>query len=154
MDCVFCAIVEHRLPAHRVYEDEHFIVLLDIFPLRPAHLLIVSREHAPLLKDLSTVARDRLLLLAGRIAAALRASGYAAPGLNMVINDGPSANQHVPHLHLHLIPRRSGDLPALLWRALTRFLPLGRKRLEQGLLRQAQQLRSALDALPEGGEYV
>ena len=154
MDCVFCAIAETRLPAHRVYEDEHFIVLLDIFPLRPAHLLIVSREHAPLLKDLSAAARDRLLLLAGRIAAALRASGYAAPGLNLVINDGPSANQHVPHLHLHLIPRRSGDLPALLWRALTRFLPLGRKRLEQGLQLQAQQLRSALGALGEECGHV
>ncbi len=154
MDCVFCAIVEDRLPAHRIYEDEHFVVLLDIFPLRPAHLLIVSREHAPLLKDLSAAARDRLLLLAGRIAAALRASDYAAPGLNFVINDGPSANQHVPHLHLHLIPRRSGDLPRLLWRALTRFLPLGRQRLEQGFQQQGQRLRDALAALGDGVEHV
>lgn len=144
MDCVFCAIVDDRLPAHRVYEDEHFIVLLDIFPLRPAHLLIVSREHAPLLKDLSAPARDHLLLLAERIAAVLRSTEYAAPGLNFLINDGPSANQHVPHLHLHLIPRRSGDLPALLWRTLTRFLPFGRKRLESSFQEQAQRLRAAL----------
>lgn len=154
MDCVFCAIVGGRLPAHRVYEDEDFIVLLDIFPLRPAHVLIVSREHAPLLKDLSAAARDRLLLLAGRIAEALRASGYAAPDLNFVINDGPSANQHVPHLHLHLIPRRAGDLSSLLWRALTRFLPLGRKRLEQGFEQQAQRLRDALATLGDGPEHV
>ncbi len=52
MDCVFCAIAGGREPAHRLFEDEHFIVLLDIFPLRPAHVLIVAREHAPHLSDL------------------------------------------------------------------------------------------------------
>lgn len=57
MDCVFCAIAGGREPAHRLFEDEHFIVLLDIFPLRPAHVLIVAREHAPHLSDLSAAAR-------------------------------------------------------------------------------------------------
>ena len=56
MDCVFCAIAERRLPAHCLYEDEDFIVLLDIFPLRPAHLLIVAKGHAPLLAELPPVA--------------------------------------------------------------------------------------------------
>ncbi|MHA6493884.1 HIT family protein [Pseudomonas borbori] len=146
MDCVFCAIANDRLPAHRIFEDEQFIVLLDIFPLRPAHVLIVSRQHAPLLRDLCPVARDRLLPLAERIAAAMRASGYAAPGINFLINDGPSANQHVPHLHLHLIPRRAGDLLSLIWRVPTRFLPFGRKRLERSLHEQAQRLRAALES--------
>ena len=49
MDCVFCAIAAGQLPSYRLYEDEDFIVLLDIFPLRPAHVLIVSRQHAPYL---------------------------------------------------------------------------------------------------------
>lgn len=144
MDCVFCAIAGNRLPAHRLYEDEHFLVFLDIFPMRPAHVLIVSREHAPLLRDLPASARDRLLGLGERIAVALRAAGYGAEGINLLLNDGPASNQHVPHLHLHLIPRRSGDLPNLLWRLLTRFLPLGRKRLEARLQRQAAELRTAL----------
>ncbi len=147
MDCVFCAISADRLPAHRVYEDEHFIVLLDIFPMRPAHVLIVSREHAPLLNNLSSNARDRLLTLSQRVSAALRASGYGREGINLLINDGPAANQHVPHLHLHLIPRYSGDLPQLIWRLLSRFLPLGRKRLEARLQLQAEQLRSALSGV-------
>jgi histidine triad (HIT) family protein len=144
MDCVFCAISADRLPAHRVYEDEHFIVLLDIFPMRPAHVLIVSREHAPLLNNLSSNARDCLLTLSQRVSAALRASGYGREGINLLINDGPAANQHVPHLHLHLIPRYSGDLPQLIWRLLSRFLPLGRKRLEARLQLQAEQLRNVL----------
>jgi histidine triad (HIT) family protein len=144
MECVFCAIAEQRLPAVRVYEDEQFIVLLDIFPLRPAHVLIVSREHAPLLNQLSAPACAQLLPLAQRVAAALRGVGYGEHGINFLINDGPAANQHVPHLHLHLIPRRSGDVVPLLWRALTRFLPLARKRLEARFQLEAEQLREAL----------
>ena len=103
------------MPAHLLHEDEHLLVLLDIFPLRPAHVLIVSREHAPLLGDLSVPARDALLALAARVAKAL----YGCPelgvqGINLLLNDGPVANQHVPHLHLHLLPRRRGDVPALV----------------------------------------
>ncbi|MDP3816379.1 HIT family protein [Pseudomonas sp.] len=144
MDCVFCAIAGNQLPAQRIYEDEHFFALLDIFPLRPAHVLIVSREHAPLLDDLSAAARDQLLALAQRLAKALRAAGYGEQGINLLINDGPDSNQHVPHLHLHLIPRRSGDVPQLVWRTLTRFLPLGRGRIEARLQAEAEQLRQAL----------
>lgn len=144
MDCVFCAIVDGRLPAHIVHEDEHFLVLLDIFPLRPAHLLIVAKGHAPLLADLPPVAREALLALADRVGQALYRSDPRVLGINFLINDGPVANQHVPHLHLHLIPRRTGDLPALCWRILTRFLPLGRKRIEARLQQHAQRLRSAL----------
>ncbi|WPC03726.1 HIT domain-containing protein [Pseudomonas benzenivorans] len=144
MDCVFCGIVANRLPAYRLYEDEHFIVLLDVFPLRPAHLLVVSREHAPLLEDLGAAAAERLFAVAQRMAGALRAEGYGVDGINLLLNDGPASNQHVPHLHLHLIPRRAGDLPALLWRSLTRFLPLGRKRLEGHFQHQAARLRHAL----------
>lgn len=144
MDCVFCAIAERRLPAHRLYEDEDFIVLLDIFPMRPAHVLIVSRLHAPFLRDLPPPVRERLLTLAERIAAALRETGFGKNGINLLINDGPDSNQHVPHLHLHLIPRRPGDLPALLWRLLVRFLPMGRKRIEARLQDEAERLRLIL----------
>lgn len=144
MDCVFCAIEAGRLPAHRIYEDEHFIVLLDIFPLRPAHVLVVSRQHAPYLSDLDPAARAALLPLTERLGRALRRAGYGARGINLLVNDGPAANQHVAHFHLHLIPRELNDLPALLLRALTRFLPLGRKRMQNRLERELHQLREAL----------
>ncbi len=143
MNCVFCAIADGQLPAHIIHEDEHFLVLLDIFPLRPTHVLIVARGHAPFLADLPSPPREALLALADRVAKAL----YREPGvlgINLLLNDGPVANQHVPHLHLHLIPRRSGDLIALCWSILTRFLPLGRKRLEARLACEAERLRAAL----------
>ena len=144
MDCVFCAIVDGKLPAHLLHEDEHFLVLLDIFPLRPAHVLVVSREHAPYLTDLSVAARERLLSLTERLSRALRSAGYGHRGINLVINDGPAANQHVAHLHLHLIPRREGDLTTLLWRAVTRFVPLRRQAQQARLAYEADLLRTAL----------
>lgn len=144
MDCVFCAIAERRLPAHRLYEDDDFIVLLDIFPMRPAHVLIVSRLHAPFLRDLPAAVGERLLALSERVASALREAGYGVNGINLLINDGPDSNQHVPHLHLHLIPRRPGDLLALLWRLLVRFLPMGRKRIEARLQDETDRLRLIL----------
>ncbi|WP_413038483.1 HIT family protein [Pseudomonas aeruginosa] len=181
MDCVFCAIAGGREPAHRLFEDEHFIVLLDIFPLRPAHVLIVAREHAPHLSDLSAAARDALLALAERIGRALRRAGFGVEGINLLLNDGVAADQHVAHLHLHLIPRRGGGQPRpgvggpapiraggggppppgahlqlpvsprgggarprLLWRALTRFLPVGRASLQARLQRERELLRTAL----------
>ncbi|MEK1904842.1 MAG: HIT family protein [Pseudomonas sp.] len=144
MSCVFCAIADGHLPAHTIHEDEHFLVLLDIFPLRPAHLLIVARGHAPFLADLPASARDALLALAARMSRALYASDLGVQGINLLLNDGPVANQHVPHLHLHLLPRRRGDLMALCWRILTRFLPQARKRLDARLAREAEMLRSVL----------
>ncbi|BCD83790.1 HIT family protein [Pseudomonas solani] len=148
MDCVFCAIAGGKLPAHLLHEDEHFLVLLDIFPLRPAHVLVVAREHAPFLADLGAPARQRLVEQALRVGEALRGAGYGRQGINLLINDGPDSNQHVPHLHLHLIPRQRGDLAALLWRILTRFLPFGRARIQARLEREAEQLRQALKREP------
>ncbi|HLD67038.1 MAG TPA: HIT family protein [Pseudomonas sp.] len=144
MDCVFCAIAAGSLPAHLLHEDEHYLVLLDIFPMRPAHVLVISREHAPYLHDLSAPARERLLPLAERVAHALRVAGYGRQGIHLVINDGPASNQHVPHLHLHLVPRSAGDLPKLVWRLLTRFLPFGRRALQERLAIEAGLLRDAL----------
>jgi histidine triad (HIT) family protein len=144
MSCVFCAIADGQLPAHIIHEDEHFLVLLDIFPLRPVHLLVVAKGHAPFLADLPAPPREALLALAERMARLLYRSEPDVLGINLLLNDGPVANQHVPHLHLHLIPRRKGDLPALCWRIVTRFLPLGRKRIEARLAREAGRLRAAL----------
>ena len=67
MDCVFCAIAAGRVPARILYEDDHFIVLLDIYPLRPAHLLLVAREHATFLHQLPEAAQQGLIPLAERM---------------------------------------------------------------------------------------
>ncbi len=144
MDCVFCAIAAGRVPAHMLYEDDQFIVLLDIYPVRPAHLLVVTREHAQYLHQLPEEAQAGLMPLADRMQRALRRAGYGRLGINLLVNDGPAANQHVAHFHLHLIPRELNDLPAIVLRLFTRFLPLGRRRMHNRLERELHQLREAL----------
>ena len=104
-------------------------------------------QYLPLTEDhpLSTTnPYGRSKLIIEEILRDLYRSDPAVLGINLLINDGPAANQHVPHLHLHLIPRRVGDLPALCWRTLTRFLPFGRKRTEARLAGEAERLRAAL----------
>ena len=115
-ECIFCAISSGRLPASRVWEDEAFIAFMDIFPMRPGHVLIIPRHHVDRLHELPVDERAALFTLGTRIAAAQRATG--ADDVNYIINDGPAANQSVPHVHLHVVPRRRGDTLRLLGRLL------------------------------------
>ena len=106
--CVFCRIVKGEIPAHKVYEDEHVVAFLDIYPINPGHTLIVPKEHYERLEDVPPEVLAAMMRAAARLApAVLRATG--AEGYNLVVNVGRAAGQEIMHVHLHLIPRRSGD---------------------------------------------
>lgn len=108
-DCIFCKILAKKLPAHVVYEDEEIIAFLDIRPINPGHSLVIPRTHAASLKDLAPPLAGRLFQVAGKIAAALRKSGLRCEGINVWLADGKAAFQEIPHIHIHVIPRFSGD---------------------------------------------
>lgn len=136
MSCIFCEVVAGRAPAAIVWQDETCIAFMDLFPLSAGHVLVVPREHAPLLNQLPDAVRDHLFRVACRVIAAQKAAGLHGDAANLVVNDGRGANQHVPHVHVHLVPRGEGDgIGAVGFRAATRFLnPFGmdirRKKLE------------------------
>ena len=139
--CIFCQIQAGTLPASVVYEDEQAMVILDLFPIREAHCLVIPREHAPLLEGLDADVTHHLMDLARRTIVAQKRAGLAVKAHNVVVNDGREANQHVPHVHVHVIPRRGGDtlVTALTWatRLLNVFgMAKRRKRLDRlaGLL--------------------
>ena len=115
--CIFCQIQAGTLPASVVYEDEQAMVILDLFPIREAHCLVIPREHAPLLEGLDSAVTHHLMDLARRPIVAQKRAGLAVKAHNVVVNDGREANQHVPHVHVHVIPRRGGDtlVTALTW---------------------------------------
>lgn len=143
--CIFCAIVARSAPAHRIYEDEQFVAFLDIYPVRPGHTLVIFREHGQFLDDFDAEQCGQLFRLGKRLGSAIRASALPCDDLNYVLNDGPAANQTVPHAHLHVVPRRRGDLGKLGRVLLRRPVQamLGQtpaRRLE----RQAQLIRAAL----------
>ncbi len=115
--CIFCQIQAGTLPASVVYEDEQAMVILDLFPIREAHCLVIPREHAPLLEGLDSDVTHHLMDLARRTIVAQKRAGLAVKAHNVVVNDGREASQHVPHVHVHVIPRRGGDtlVTALTW---------------------------------------
>ncbi len=139
--CIFCDICEERLPASIVHRDQRWLVFLDIHPLREGHALIIPRTHLAHLNQLDDDGRSDLMRLAARVMAAQEKAGFAVKGGNLLLNDGVAANQHVPHLHLHCIPRKGGDTFAFGARLLARtFGIFGRKTARERLDEMARTL--------------
>jgi histidine triad (HIT) family protein len=111
--CIFCEIVAGRLPCHRVLEDDVCFAFLDARPVFKGHTLIVPRAHRGTLHDLPRTEMEPLLRSGQRVSFALeRALG--AQGTFVAMNDRVS--QSVPHVHLHVVPRRKGDgLRGFFW---------------------------------------
>ena len=109
MSCVFCAIVAGDAPAIRIYEDDDYLALLDIRPFTRGHTLVIPKAHTVDLTDTPPQTVATMAAIGQRIAKAARVSGLHADGNNIAINDGKAAFQSVFHIHLHVVPRRSGD---------------------------------------------
>ncbi len=110
MSCIFCAIAAGEAPSTKVFEDETYVAFLDIRPITRGHTLVIPKQHAADLDDLDPEVGAGLFRLGHGIAKAMRRSDLAADGANLVFNDGKAAFQTVPHAHLHVVPRRHGDL--------------------------------------------
>ncbi|MBO0679676.1 HIT family protein [Mycolicibacterium sp. S2-37] len=109
MSCVFCDIVAGEAPAIRIYEDDGYLGILDIRPFARGHTLVIPKRHSVDLTDTPPETVADMARIGQRIARAARRSGLHADGNNIVINDGKAAFQTVFHIHLHVLPRRSGD---------------------------------------------
>jgi diadenosine tetraphosphate (Ap4A) HIT family hydrolase len=108
-DCVFCEIVAGRAPVSRVHEDDQVLAFLDLHPVNPGHTLVIPRSHVVALDDLDVEVGTALWRTARQVAAALPHSGVRCDGVNLFLADGEAAGQEVPHVHLHVFPRFSGD---------------------------------------------
>lgn len=140
-DCIFCQILAGKAPTAWVIDKGPVIAIMDAFPLRPGHVLVIPREHQPLVGQLQERTRGQLMDTANLIASAMRRIHPDGTDLNWLINDGKVAWQHVPHVHLHLIPRTRGDNLPFMGRIVTRFLQKpDMAKLEQ----DAARLRMAL----------
>jgi histidine triad (HIT) family protein len=112
-DCIFCKIAAGQIESHVVYEDELTIVFLDNGPLFPGHCLVCPRVHYDTLMDMPSGKLEPLFATTQMIALAVE-KGLAAEGSFIAVNNRVS--QSVPHLHVHVIPRRRGDgLKGFFW---------------------------------------
>ena len=113
IDCLFCRIVSGEVPATIVYEDDNSVAFLDHRPLFPGHTLLVPREHIETLGELPTKIItpyfEAVQLLSRAVETAMEAEGTFVAMNNRV-------SQSVPHLHVHLVPRRKKDgLKGFFW---------------------------------------
>lgn len=108
-DCVFCAINAKQAPASMVYEDALCMVLMDIFPLRPAHVLVINKRHVQYVRELTEQERNHLFATANKVSQAMLKSSLQPLAVHFNINDGKAAHQTVPHVHLHILPRYKND---------------------------------------------
>ena len=107
--CIFCDILAGELPASAVYQDERCMAFMDIQPVNLGHVLVVPNRHATFLADLDPETGAQMFRVAQRLAGALRRSGVRCEGVNLFLADGRAAMQEVFHVHLHVIPRYTGD---------------------------------------------
>ena len=108
MDCIFCKIVNGEIPCTKVFEDDHVLAFMDINPLNDGHLLVIPKTHANTILEIEE--RDFMAVTAAvhKIAGAVQAA-LKPDGMNLLQLNGKAANQVVPHLHVHIVPRWSGD---------------------------------------------
>lgn len=109
MPSIFTRILRNELPASFVHRDEVVAAFLDIQPLTPGHTLVVPVREVASLTDLPPEILARVTALGQEIGLAIRATDPSVTGINWLLCDGPDAGQEVPHIHLHVIPRRKGD---------------------------------------------
>lgn len=107
-DCLFCKIIRRELPAEIIYEDEHTLAFLDIHPVSKGHTLVVPKEHATNIFDISAESWSHVAESV-RILASHIETGVAASGINLMMNNRENAGQVIDHPHVHLIPRFPGD---------------------------------------------
>jgi len=103
--CPFCSLPA----AAKAGENEFAFRVFDIAPSAPGHTLIIPKRHVASFFDLTTEEQLAMLSLVDEARKAV-ADAHGPDGYNIGLNDGEAAGQTVPHVHLHLIPRRAGDV--------------------------------------------
>lgn len=116
-DCIFCKIIAGRIPASRVADSAESIIFLDAFPAAHGHCLVAPKKHYGLLQDVPPSTSADMMQLAAR--AVSRMEEKLGCSTLVALHNGKDAGQEIPHVHLHLIPRRPGDGAG----AVTRLFP-------------------------------
>jgi histidine triad (HIT) family protein len=127
----FARILRGELPCVRLFEDEHTLAFMDLMPQTEGHALVITREPAETLFDLSPEGAAACMRTTQHVAAAVKRA-FGAPGILISQVNGPTAGQTVPHVHFHIIPRRPGE--QLLMHAAVKVDP-------EALRQQAERIR-------------
>ncbi len=106
--CIFCSLIEGKIPSKKIYEDETVFAILDIYPANPAHILVLPKEHAIIINQLPQKTVEHLGFIAKKLSEVVL-KALQPDGVNIFIANGPAAGQKAPHFIMHVIPRYQGD---------------------------------------------
>ncbi len=107
-DCLFCKIIKGEIPSTKIYEDENSFAFLDINPVSIGHTLLIPKKHSRNLFDTEDKTLAILSPILKKLSIAIK-KATKSDGINIGINNEPTAGQVVFHLHMHIIPRYKND---------------------------------------------
>lgn len=121
--CIFCAIIEKnpRVITKVVYRDDQFMVILNMYPFNPGHVLVVPFRHVEKLSELNQEELNAFFWMGAKTVRLLEAA-FNPVGINMGLNIGAAAGASITHLHLHVVPRYPRELGFMETTADTRTL--------------------------------
>lgn len=130
-ECIFCQIIEGKVPSKKIYEDEVCVGILDIRPLNKGHMLLIPKEHYQIAPQVPEPVIKHLGMISKKLSqASLR--GFKAQGTNIFMANGAIAGQQMPHVVIHIIPRFDGDKVTVF--------NIPKNKVEQAQLDQMSQL--------------
>jgi histidine triad (HIT) family protein len=104
--CIFCKIINKSIPNAIIYEDEKFLAFLDKYPINYGHALLIPKDHFDTILEMPLNLVGEMYSLVPQIAKSI-ISTIDGNGFNVSQNNGRSANQIIPHVHVHIVPRFS-----------------------------------------------
>ncbi len=107
-NCVFCKIIAGEIPAKVIIENEKAMALLDAFPLAAGHTLVIPKSHYTKVQQMSEQDAMAVFNIIWKLAGAVE-TGSQVNASTIAIHNGNEAGQEVPHVHAHIVPRKSGD---------------------------------------------
>ncbi|MBC8435226.1 HIT family protein [archaeon] len=107
-DCIFCKIAKGEIPSEKVLENDNFIVIKDINPMTEGHSLVIPKKHYTTFLDVPPSLFGEYMETA-KEAVFILLKETKAEGFNLLMSNFKVAQQEVPHVHLHIVPRKKGD---------------------------------------------
>ena len=108
MDCLFCKIIKGEIPCYKIYEDEYTLAFLDIAKDVDGHTLVIPKKHVDNIFDCDKETLNHVMN-AVKLISNHYVTNCGFSGINLINNNGASAEQAIKHLHIHIIPRIEND---------------------------------------------
>ncbi|MFX1444532.1 MAG: HIT family protein [Promethearchaeota archaeon] len=107
-DCIFCQIVEKKIPSKILYEDEKNLAFLDIYPIYKGHTIVIPKCHYRNLEELPEIELAETFKVVKKLATLIH-NNLKIDGYNVLQNNFEAAGQAIQHFHVHIIPRSKND---------------------------------------------